>query len=567
MRLMRFLTRRGAGGRGSQPAHGAISAPSSASWWVSGDAPPREGCHVQPLVDGREAMHAMCIAFLRAREYILLAGWDMQANLQMVRGEDARAGADGTPEQQHLLEQLREVGLDDEAVALWTSERLRVVDVLGFAVRRGVRVGVLLWDAFHMGSHLTNDPEKEREALAAVGVDCLLDDSSRHITHITQALHQKCAVVDGRVAFLGGVDLTAQYTGDYDRWDTHHHPAMSPERLGEWSAPAHPWHDVHTIIEGPAVGDVQRNIMQRWNEVAERQHGPDWPARLAVGTPSLARGGVTTQVTRTIPPHTYRFAPEGVATIREMYAAAIAQARSFIYIENQYLWPEVYLGLDDLRWGERTSDAMEVLEAMGAALDRGVALAFVLPDHPNCGRRFTDGGVAWLRKRSPRAVAEGRLLTFTLGADERNAAGRIAYRPVYVHAKVAIVDDIWWTAGSANLNSRGLRSDAEINISVLDAATAHDLRLRLWQEHLRPSPAERAALEDPRTGLKTLWASSQANLDRVRQGAALAGHLLPYVVAEESSALGLSFSPEHGWLDNLEGGAGAHPTHYAGRYI
>lgn len=541
--------------------------PDVATWWASGDIPARPGCRVRPLVDGREAMHAMCIAFLRAKQYILLAGWDMQANLLMVRGEDVRAGDDGSPEQLQLIEQLRNEGLSEDAIALWTSGLLRVVDVLGFAAQRGVRVGVLLWDAYHLGSHLTNDPEQEREALAAVGVDCLLDDSSRGITHITQALHQKCAVVDGYVGFLGGVDLTAQYTGDYDRWDTHYHPASSPERLGDWSAPAHPWHDVHTLIEGPAVIDVHRNIIQRWMDVASRHNASDWPATLPDAMPAPIAGGVTAQVTRTIPPHTYKFASDGIATIRDMYVRAIRQARSFIYFENQYLWPEVYLGLDSLRWGERSPEAMEVLDALGAALDRGVSLTFVLPDHPNCGRRFSDGGIAWLKQRSPRAVSEGRLSVFTLGAYEQYSSGRIVYRPVYVHAKVAIVDDVWWTAGSANLNSRGLHSDAEINVSVLDATTAHDLRLRLWTEHLQPSASERAALEEPGKGLAVMRASAQANLDRVRRGEPLAGHMLPYVAAEEAQQFDIPFSPEEGWLDNLEGGAGALPAHYAHRYL
>ncbi|HKT39975.1 MAG TPA: phospholipase D-like domain-containing protein, partial [Ktedonobacterales bacterium] len=185
----------------------------------------------------------------------------------------------------------------------------------------------------------------------------------------------------------------------------------------------------------------------------------------------------------------------------------------------------------------------------------------------NCGRRFSDGGIAWLGQRSPAAVAAGRLSVFTLGAHERDTAGHFAYRPVYVHAKVAIIDDLWWTAGSANLNSRGLHSDAEINISVQDTVTAHDLRLRLWSEHLQPTAEERRALEDPGEGLKVMRASAQANLERVRRGEALVGHMLPYVAAENAKQLGLPFSPEHGWLDNLEGGAGALPTHYANRYL
>ncbi len=560
-RLKRLLSRR----EPSVPVRDYES--NTTSWWASGDMPARAGCRVHPLIDGREAMHAMCIAFLRAERFILLAGWDIQANLLMVRGEDARAGADGSPEQQRLIEHLRMVGLSDDAISMWTTGQLRVVDVLGFAARRGVRVGVLLWDAYHLGSHLTNDPEAEYKELSTVGVDCLLDDSSRAIKHLTQALHQKCAVVDGRTAFLGGVDLTAQYTGDYDRWDTHHHPASSPERLGAWSAPAHPWHDVHTLIEGPSVADVQHNIVQRWREVAARHDHDDWPAHLSSAAHAPLSGGVMAQVTRTIPPHTYHFAPDGVATIREMYVRAFSHARSYIYCENQYLWPEIYLGLDTLRWGERSPEAMAVLEAIGAALDRGVAVTFVLPDHPNCGRRFSDGGIAWLRQRSPDPVAAGRLAVFTLGAHERDSAGRFAYRPVYVHAKVAIVDDQWWTAGSANLNSRGLHSDAEINISVQDTVTARELRLRLWSEHLQPAEEERRALEDPREGLVAMQASAQANLQRVRRGEALVGHMLPYIAAENAEQLGLPFSSEHGWLDNLEGGAGALPTHYANRYL
>jgi phosphatidylserine/phosphatidylglycerophosphate/cardiolipin synthase-like enzyme len=227
----------------------------------------------------------------------------------------------------------------------------------------------------------------------------------------------------------------------------------------------------------------------------------------------------------------------------------------------------VYLGLDSLGWGERSPEAMEVLEAMGAALDRGVALTFVLPDHPNCGRRFTDGGIAWLRQRSPRAAAQHQLAVFTLGADERDGSGRVNYRPVYVHAKVAIIDDTWWTAGSANLNSRGLQSDAEINIAVFDATTARDLRMRLWTEHLQPLPEERALLEDPRAGLAALTKSAETNLERVRRGEPLNGHVLPYAAADDAQRLNLSISPEVGWLDNLEGGAGPLPAHYAHRYL
>ena len=70
------------------------------------------------------------------------------------------------------------------------------------------------------------------------------------------------------------------------------------------------------------------------------------------------------------------------------------------------------------------------------------------------------------------------------------------YRPIYVHAKTAIVDDAWATAGSANLNGRGMATDSEINLSTTDTAVIRRLRLRLWAEHLG-STEEELADADP----------------------------------------------------------------------
>src|SRR5947209_18012895 len=58
------------------------------------------------------------------------------------------------------------------------------------------------------------------------------------------------------------------------------------------------------------------------------------------------------------------------------------------------------------------------------------------------------------------------------------------YRPVYVHAKVAVIDDTFSTLGSGNLNNRGMRDDTEMNVAVLDPQHAHGLRLLLIAEHL-----------------------------------------------------------------------------------
>jgi phosphatidylserine/phosphatidylglycerophosphate/cardiolipin synthase-like enzyme len=212
---------------------------------------------------------------------------------------------------------------------------------------------------------------------------------------------------------------------------------------------------------------------------------------------------------------------------------------------------------------------MEVIEALGNAVKRGVQVALTLPDHPNCGRRFTDGGVQILRNAAAGAGDPVRFSVFTLGNGETDvdAPGGMLYRPVYTHGKVAIVDDTWWTVGSANLNSRGMHSDAEINVTVFDSASARLLRHRLFAEHLRQSVEDIADLEKTASAFARLQQLAAENREHVRKREPLNGHILPYLTELDGKQLGLPVHAEHGWLDNLEGGAGALPPHRAGRYL
>jgi len=540
-----------------------------APFWTEGDYPVRSGVLAHPLIDGRAAMLAMCRAFLSARHSILLAGWDIRADLQMVRGEDAHVGEEGSPEQNALIDGLRKEGLSEEAIALWNANRLQVRDVLGFAAQHGVKVGVLLWDAPRLGVHLTNDPAEQKQLLEEVGVDCLLDNSSVKITHLTEALHQKCAVVDSHIAFVGGIDLTLQSDGDYDRWDTHYHPAESPERGSAHTASMHPWHDAHMRIEGPVVADIQQNIVQRWMEVAARREGPEWPAQLPTEPPTPVADGAQAQIIRSIPKDTYEFAPGGIMTIHDAYMRAVNAAQRYIYLESQYLWPEVYRGIDTLLWGGKCPEMEQFLDALAAGLNRGVLVGIIVPDHPNVGRRYTDAGFDYLRERAPDAAAAGRLLALTLGADSvsTDVPGELFYRPVYVHAKVGIVDDRWLTVGSANLNNRGFGGDAEMNISLADPRVASAMRLALWMEHLQASLEEGATLRDVERGFAALREQADANFTRVQNRQALQGHVLPYITAAESEQRGIKVDPGDGWLDTLEGGSGPMPEAYRERYL
>jgi hypothetical protein len=80
---------------------------SDRDWWAHGDLDVGIAEALAPLVDGRAAMLAMCVAFLTAKQSIWLADWSLHAKLRMVRGHDQRAGRDNSPEQKTLIERQR----------------------------------------------------------------------------------------------------------------------------------------------------------------------------------------------------------------------------------------------------------------------------------------------------------------------------------------------------------------------------------------------------------------------------------------------------------------------------
>jgi phosphatidylserine/phosphatidylglycerophosphate/cardiolipin synthase-like enzyme len=239
------------------------------------------------------------------------------------------------------------------------------------------------------------------------------------------------------------------------------------------------------------------------------------------------------------------------------------------------------------------------------AAERGVSLAFLLPDHPNAGRCYTDDTIAWLRGCAPNAHSAGRLHFFTLAASAPGAGdGAARYRPIYVHAKVAVVDDLWATMGSANLNSRGMSHDAEMNVSALNAGFARSLRLALWREHLdgtagstdvafaaspplseplaapthqgmlallrhdQETPRDEDALlaGDAVQGMAYLCERADDNLRRLCRGELLRGHLLPYLPFGEGAACGVDVDSERGYLDPLQSRIEQRPVPHPGRY-
>ena len=143
-----------------------------------------------------------------------------------------------------------------------------------------------------------------------------------------------------------------------------------------------------------------------------------------------------------MPEKTYRFAPRGEFTILEAYLRALRSAERFIYLENQFLWsPEVVDVLADKLTDPRR---------------RGLPGPPGAPGQPEQRRRH--------HPRPARAPAGGRRGGRPAAGHHDHRAPRRAAAPVYVHAKVGVVDDRWLTIGSANLNEHSLFNDTEMNV-------------------------------------------------------------------------------------------------------
>jgi phosphatidylserine/phosphatidylglycerophosphate/cardiolipin synthase-like enzyme len=356
---------------------------------------------------------------------------------------------------------------------------LRLRDLLGELAER-VDVRVLLWAGapLHAFSPARAKVREVRDALTrGTRVQCALDAHERPM----HCHHEKLVIIDDEVAFVGGIDLT--HLGG-DRSDSSTHPMRGC--LG--------WHDAATRLRGPAVADVAAHFASRWREV-QGEHLPLAP-------PPQAAGELAVQVVRTIPEKIYQFAPRGDFRILEAYVRALRSARRLVYLESQFLW---------------SSQVADVLaDKLRHPPSEDFRVVALLPMKPNNGADTTRGQLGVLAAADNGA---GRFLAATLSARTGALRG-----PLYVHAKIGIVDDAWLTVGSANLNEHSFFNDTEMNVVSCDPSLARETRLRLWSEHLELPVAKVSG--EPHRVVDDLWRPIAAEQLRRRESDAPATHRL-----------------------------------------
>jgi phosphatidylserine/phosphatidylglycerophosphate/cardiolipin synthase-like enzyme len=330
---------------------------------------------------------------------------------------------------------------------------------------------------------------------------------------------------DDDVAFVGGIDLCH---GRHD--DSGHGGDPQAVDLAPRYGDRPPWHDVQLEVRGPALGDLASTFRERWDDrtpfdhrnplrlvLRTLTHQPRRPDPLPPAEPDpQAVGPHAVQVLRTYPSKRppFPFAPDGERSIGRAHRKAIRRARRLIYVEDQYLWSP-----------EWTSAVVDALRQQPELL-----VIAVVPRFAERGGTFSANAENIGRSRVIEALRDAggdRVAIYDL----ENSHGT----PIYVHAKICVIDDVWLEVGSDNLNRRSWTHDSELSCAVLDT-TADDrepvdpaglgdgarvlprtVRLRLFREHLGREPDDDHDLLDPASAFEA-WQSAASALDAWHRG-------------------------------------------------
>ncbi len=226
---------------------------------------------------------------------------------------------------------------------------------------------------------------------------------------LNQRDHRKLLIVDGHSVFLGGINISRVYSGGSAR----------KSNAGDKSKDSAPWRDTHLLVEGPVVAEFQKMFLGTW----KKQKGEVLPERKYF-PPPVQKGK---EVVRAIASSS----DDGGGQMYNTLVSAIGSAETSVYLTFAYFAPDEV-----------------IMNALAAAVRRGADVKIILPAK-------TDSGLIFHAGRSYYTA----LLKSGVKIYERGAA--------LLHAKTALIDGVWSTVGSTNLDWRSFLHNDEVNAVIL----------------------------------------------------------------------------------------------------
>lgn len=428
------------------------------NWFTEIGYPVRKSNTITPLVDGETTWQLVASELKKARNYIHICTWRIAVESELIRDP-----------QKTFTEPL-------------VRAEETILQILLGKAKEGVKIRLLLWDFPFL---------KQDKLIQAIGTQAQDNFEILEEPHpkLIGSFHQKTVTIDGRIAFVGGMNLleedwdTSSHT-IYDYRRTPHHYSGEKRSLMQKQKKVPdfpPRHDLATRIKGPLVADVEANFVQRWN--ATKESGVMWSNSATTAykiAPPQGEGTLQGQIIRTMPPSSET--PSGETAILDTYIKAIRNAKSYIYIEDQFF--RYHLIAQELAWAcKRNPQLILIIVTIPdylAELEVGQSWKLFTPSSYWTANAF----------KLIKAVRKDFCL-FYLQMFDYDQDAKPLFVATYTHAKIMIIDDIWWTIGSCNINDRGFLYEGEINIASLDPLTAKELRISLWSEHLEaPCPED-----------------------------------------------------------------------------
>ena len=312
-------------------------------------------------------------------------------------------------------------------------------DLLGKKAEEGVEIRAI-FDAF--GNFSNNQPLKKKhlKEIRAKGIEIVKFDPLRFpwINHVFHRDHRKIVVIDGEIGYTGGMNIADYYIEGL------------PE-IGDWR-------DMHIRIEGTAVNELQDIFLDMWNKCTKQGIGGTayYPLKKDSINSSLPLKNVAI---------VDRYPRKNPKVMREVYAHAIENAENKILIINPYFTP-----------------TKTIKRAIKKAVKKGTKIEIMIPGKSDIG--FT-----------PDAAL------YTANQLRKKGADIYIYNGGFHHSKIMMVDSLYCTVGSTNLNSRSLHYDYEVNAFVFDKETTHEL-IQMFQEDKEDSTLLTADMYKKRTPWK-----------------------------------------------------------------